>query len=125
MKKSRTFARKCSDLLSDLVSSVKEMRYAITELIHNSVISFADYNARGITVPVTAYAYKSDGSMVWGTISSLTRGYSDEDAEKVFITVTGKDGYRNDDIYKFSVDEMVDIYFQLEKIYQYEKTMAR
>ena len=125
MKKSRTFARKCSDLLYDLVSSIKELRYAITELIHNPVISFADYNARGITVPVTAYAYKSDGSMVWGTISSLTRGYNDEDAEKVFITVTGKDGYRNDDIYKFSVDEMVDIYFQLEKIYQYEKTMAR
>ena len=125
MKRARTFSHKCSDLLYDLVSSTKELRYAITELIHNPIISFADYNARGITVPVTAYTYKPDGSMEWGTVSYVTRGYGDEDAEKVFITVTSKDGYRNDDIYKFSVDEMVDIYFQLEKIYRYEKSLAR
>jgi hypothetical protein len=124
MRKSRTFARKCSDLLFDLVSSTKELWYAITELTKNPVISFTDYNARGITDSVRSYAFKPDGSMEWGTISYLTRG-GGEDAEKVFITVTGKDGYRNDDLYRFSADEMVEIYFQLENIYRYEKTMAR
>ena len=121
MRKSRTFARKCSDLLFDLVSSTKEMWYAITELTKNPVISFTDYNTRGITDSVRAYAYKPDGSMEWGAVSSLTR----DDEERILVTVIGKDGHRTDSIYKFSADEMVDIYFQLEKIYQYEKTMAR
>lgn len=121
MRKSRTFARKCSDLLFDLVSSTKEIWYAITELTHNPVINIADYNNRGITVPVKAYSYNSRGDMEWGVVSTLTR----DDEERVLIMVIGKDGHRTDDIYKFSADEMVDIYFQLEKIYRYEKTMAR
>ena len=121
MRKSRTFARKCSDLLFDLVSSTKEIWYAITELTHNPVINIADYSNRGITVPVKAYSYNSRGDMEWGVVSSLTR----DDEERILVTVMGKDGHRTDSIYKFSADEMVDIYFQLEKIYQYEKTMAR
>lgn len=121
MKKARTFARKCSDLLFDLVSSTKEMWYAITELTHNPVINIADYNNRGITVPVKTYSYNSRGDMEWGGVSSLTR----DDEEKILVTVVGLDGHRTDSIYKFSANEMVEIYFQLEKIYQYEKTMAR
>lgn len=121
MRQSRTFARKCSDLLYDLVSSTKEIWYAITELTHNPVIDFRSYNEKGVTYPLKAYSYNSRGDMEWGTISTLTR-YGEE---TVMITVIGKDGHRNDDIYKFSADEMVDIYFQLEKIYRYEKTMAR
>lgn len=121
MKKARTFARKCSDLLYDLVSSTKEIWYAITELTHNPVIDFRSYNEKGVTYPVKAYSYNSRGDMEWGTISTLTR----DDEERVMIMVIGKDGHRVDDIYKFSGDDMVNIYFQLEKIYHYEKTMAR
>ena len=124
MKKARTFARKCSELIYDLVASTKEMCHAITELTHNPVISFTEYYEKGVITPVKAYSYNSRGNMEWGSVSYLTRG-SGEELEKIFITVTGKDGYRNDNIYKFSADEMVEIYFQLENIYQYEKNLAR
>lgn len=121
MKKARTFARKCSDLLYDLVSSTKELWYAITELTHNPVIDFTSYNEKGVTYSVKAYSYNSRGDMEWGNISSLTRN----DEERILVTVISKDGSRTNDIYTFSADEMVDIYFQLENIYRYEKTMAR
>jgi hypothetical protein len=121
MKKARTFARKCSELIYDLVASTKEMWYAITELTHNPVINFTEYYEKCVITPVKAYSYNSRGDMEWGGVSSLTR----DGEERILVTVMGKDGHRTDSIYKFSADEMVDIYFQLENIYRYEKTMAR
>lgn len=121
MKKARTFARTFSNLLYDLVSSTKERWYAITELTHNPVIDFTSYNEKAVTYPVKAYFYNSRGDMEWGSVSSLTC----DGEERVLVTVTGKDGHRTDDIYKFFADEMVSIYFQLERIYRYEKTIQR
>ena len=112
MRKAHTLARKHSDLLYDLVSSTKEMWYAVTELTHNPVINFTSYNEKGITYPVKAYSYNSRGDMEWGSVSSLTR----DDEERILVTVMGKDGHRTDSIYKFSADEMVGIYSQLENI---------
>lgn len=121
MKKARTFARKCSELIYDLVASTKEIWFAITELTHNPVINFTEYYKKGVITPVKAYSYNSRGDMEWGTVSSLTR----DDGERILVTVMGKDGHRTDGIYQFSTGEMVEIYFQLENIYRYEKTMAR
>ena len=123
MKKALTFVRKVSDLLYDVVASTKEIWYAIAELTHNPVIDFTSYNDKGITYPVKAYSYNSRGDMEWGVVSSLTR----DNEERIMITVIGKDGHRIEDIYRFANNEMavVDIYYQLEKIYQYEKGLAR
>jgi len=119
MRKARAFERRYFNLLYDLVSSTKEMWFAITELTHSPVINFTEYYKKSVITQVKAYSYNSRGDMEWGSVSSLTR----DDKEGIMVTVMGKDGHRTDTIYKFSADEMVNIYIQLENIYHYEKLL--
>ena len=110
MKKARTFIKKAAELKYDLVAATKEIYHAITSITKDSGISLSEYRKKGVC--------ESPHSPYGGFVSKV---YRPQGSESIIFLVWGTRGYSDNDIYDFPVAEMIDVYEQLEKIYQYEK----
>ena len=124
MKRSSTFVKKHAELLYGLVAAVKEMYHAITSITGKDYIPISEYSHyKGVGKSVRGYAKVntpySPGDMQTGRITTVCR--PDNDKESVHFKVWSLNGDRDDDIYQYSVDEILAVYEQLEAIYQYEK----
>ena len=121
MRRADTFIRKKANLLYDLVSSIKELYHAIYELTGNPEIDFKNaYDNCTERIRTTVFGnYFFDTKIEWGVITGVTRF-----GESIIVRAENPsgDGARAMDIYSYSIDEMVDIYEQLENVYNYEKS---
>ena len=134
MRKADTFFRYKSKLVTDLVVSIKEIYAAIWKLTGNRVISLYAYRKEftkcgNITVPVCrpvwAPVFDTDNGptagVTYGTITYLYRSPAKND-EDILLETISDDGFaRIQSVYDYSMDELIYVYDELEKIYKYEK----
>lgn len=102
MKKASTFYAKQAGLLYELVASVKEIYYAITQLTGQDRIQLSEYESDGIV------EYASGFACVY------------RDGEPVMVKHDSSQ-FRDSNIYDLGVAAIVDLYAELEEIYKYEK----
>ena len=137
MRKADTFFRYKSKLVTDLVVSIKEIYAAIWKLTGNRVINFYAYrnlyaylNACGnVSVPVSSpvWAPVFDGNkgptdgVEYGTITYLYRSPAKNDEDILLETHSNGGRARIQSVYDYSMDELIYVYDELEKIYKYEK----
>jgi len=135
MRKADTFFRYKSNLVTDLVVSIKEIYAAIMSLTGNRVINFYAYGkelttcgnvpvpvCRPVWAPVFDAKYGPTAGVTYGTITYLYRSPAKND-EDILLETISNDGFaRIQSVYEYSMDELIYVYDELEKIYKYEKS---
>lgn len=134
MRKADTFFRYKSKLVTDLVVSIKEIYAAIWKLTGNRVINFYAYRKEltkcgNATVPVCSpvwapvfdYDKGPTAGVEYGTITYLYRSPA-KNSEDILLEAHSNAGRaRIESVYDYSMDELIYVYDELEKIYKYEK----
>ena len=121
MKKADTLFRRKSQVVTEVVVAIKEIYHAITSLTGEHQIMLETYARKFLCDRVGAYTYPAEGpekGAEWGTMQMIYRHIGEEN---VYIVTTSKTYTRIDDLYDYSIDELIYIYDELEKIYNYEK----
>ena len=135
MRKADTFFRYKSKLVTDLVVSIKEIYAAIWKLTGNRVINFYAYRKEltkcgNVPAPVCSpvWAPVFDGNkgptdgVEYGTITYLYRSPAKNDEDILLETHSNGGRARIQSVYDYSIDELIYVYDELEKIYKYEKS---
>lgn len=125
MKKADTLFRRKSQIVTEVVVAIKEIYHAITSLTGEHQIMLENYARKFVCDRVGAYTYPAEGpekGAEWGTMQMIYRHTGEE---SVHIVTTSKTYTRIDDLYDYSIDELIYIYDELEKIYNWEKKKNR
>ena len=118
MKRSDTLFRHKATLLYDTGASIREMVYLITAWTNSPIIDFRTYADNGICERVGAWIMDNDGmNGEFGLFTNVIRKAGSED---IRFVVEGEGSYRDDEMYDYSLDELIYLHDEIEKIYKYE-----
>ena len=118
MKRADTFIKAKMNLKYDLVASIKELYTAIVGSTECVVIDLKE-NYRHIYDEIYVPVGLVDSDCEWGLITRVYRFKED-----MWVQVETPASIRTRDIYDLSIDDLVRLYEQLEKVYKYEKSLA-
>ena len=119
MKQADTLFRHKSRFADELSVAFKEIFTAITALTKKPSIDLVDYVNLGVCDRVGSWIMDNDGeSGVFGTFVSV---YRKPGKEEIFLLASGYDSERDEDTYDYTLDELVYLYDELEKILHYEQ----
>ena len=111
MRQAGTFYRHKMTLMYDLCSSISSMFYEITQRTGSNVIRLHDY---GFYKPVKAIAFGTNNDCEIGTITML---YRDTEKRVVILTESAHNS-RIEPPRDYHIEELTELYFQLEEIYR-------
>lgn len=117
MKRSDTLFRHKATLLYDTGASIREMVYKITAKLNSPTIDFRTYADEGVCERVGAWIMDNDGiNGEFGLFTTIHRiaGRSD-----IRFVVEGEGSYREDEMYDYSLDELIYLHDEIEKIYKF------
>lgn len=117
MKKSDTLFRHKANLLYDTCASIREMVSTITAKTNSPTIDFRTYADEGVCERVGAWIMDNDGiNGEFGLFTTIHRiaGRSD-----IRFVVEGEGSYREDEMYDYSIDELIYLHDEIEKIYRF------
>ena len=117
MKRSDTLFRHKAHLLYDTCASIREMVNAITAKTNSSIIDFRTYADQHICERVGAWIMDNDG--VNGEFGIFTIIHRIPDSENIYFVVDGEGSYREEEMYDYSLDELIYLHDEIEKIYKY------
>lgn len=118
MKRSDTLFRHKATLLYDTGASIREMVYLITAKTNSPIIDFRTYADDGICERVGAWIMDNDGmNGEFGLFTNVIRKAGSED---IRFVVEGEGSYRDEEMYDYSLDELIYLHDEIEKIYKYE-----
>lgn len=118
MKRSDTLFRHKATLLYDTGASIREMVYKITAKTNSPIIDFRTYADDGICERVGAWIMDNDGmNGEFGLFTNVIRKAGSED---IRFVVEGEGSYRDEEMYDYSLDELIYLHDEIEKIYKYE-----
>ena len=118
MKRSDTLFRHKANLLYDTGASIREMVYLITAWTNSPIIDFRTYADLGVCERVGSWIMDKDGeSGMWGLFSLVQRNAGNKDI--YFLVESDYDYEREDEMYAFSLDELIYLHDEIEKIYKY------
>lgn len=120
MKRSDTLFRHKQTLLYETGASIREMVYKITAKINSPTFDFREYEKMGVCERVGTWIADNDGQYgAWGLFTIVQR-YTGN-GEIHFTAETPYDDYlREDEMYYFTLDELIYLHDEIEKIYKYE-----
>ena len=118
MKRSDTLFRHKATLLYDTGASIREMVYLITAKTNSPIIDFRTYADDGICERVGAWIMDNDGmNGEFGLFTNVIRKTGSAD---IRFVVEGEGSYRDEEMYDYSLDELIYLHDEIEKIYKYE-----
>lgn len=115
MKKSDTLFRHKAILLYEVCGSIREMVNVITAKTNKSSVDLRVYNEMGVTDVVGVWVNIESREGYWDLISEISR----EDKNGYIIIRTQKYGLNGLDMFDFSMDELIYLHDELEKIYKF------
>jgi hypothetical protein len=117
MKRSDTLFRHKATLLYDTGASIREMVYAITQKLNSPVIDFRVYADMDVCDRVGAWIMDNDGmNGEFGLFTTIHRIAGQND---IRLVVEGEGSYRDEEMYDYSLDELIYLHNEIEKIYKY------
>ena len=118
MKKSDTLFRHKAALLYDTGASIREMVNAITHKTNSPVIDFQVYADLGVCERVGTWIMDNNGETgVWGL---FTRVQKNAGSSNIYFTAEWDcDAEREEEMYDYSLDELIYLHDEIEKIYKY------
>ena len=119
MKKSDTLFRHKATLLYDTGASIREMVYKITSITGSPVIDFSYWEDLGVCERVGTWVMDNDGQTgYWVNISYIQRNAGSED---IYIVAENDEVKREEEMYDYTLDELIYLHDELEKIYKFVK----
>ena len=116
MKKSDTLFRHKANLLYEIGGSIREMVNAITAKTNNGSVNLLAFNEMGVTAGMVGAWVNIEGREgYWDNITEVSR----EDKDGRIIIRTQNYGLNGRDIYDFSMDELIYLHDEIEKIYNF------
>ena len=116
MKKSDTLFRHKANLLYEVCGSIREMVNAITAKTNTGSVDLRAFNEMGVTAGMVGAWVNIEGREgYWDFISEVSR----EDKDGHVIIRTQNYGLNGRDMYDFSMDELIYLHDELEKIYKF------
>ena len=117
MKKSDTLFRHKTHLLFEICGSIREMVNAITAETNNDTsIDLRVFTEMGVTAGMVGAWVNIEGREgYWDFISEVSR----EDNDGRIIIRTQNYGLNGRDMYDFSMDELIYLHDEIEKIYNF------
>lgn len=117
MKKSDTLFRHKATLLYETGASIREMVYKITATTGSHVIDFTHYEELGICERVGVWVMDNDGETgYWTLVSYIERNVGNAD---IFIVAENDFCKRKEEMYDYSLDELIYLHDEIEKIYKF------
>lgn len=117
MKRSNTLFRRKATLLYDTGASLREMVYAITQKLNSPIIDFRVFEQLGVCERVGTWIMDNDGENgKWGLFTLVQRNAGNMG---VYFVVEKDDYKREDEMYDYSLDELIYLHDEIEKIYKY------
>lgn len=115
MKKSDTLFRHKANLLYEVCGSIREMVNAITAKTNTGSVDLRVYNEMGVTTGMVGAWVNIEGREgYWDNMSEVCR---ERDGHIIIRTQNYvRDGW---DMYDFSMDELIYLHDELEKIYKF------
>ncbi len=118
MKRSDTLFRHKATLLYETGASIREMVGKIISITNNPVIDFALYEDMGVCERVGTWIMDNNGeSGVFGLFTLVQRNAGSKDIH--FIAEADFDYERDDEMYDYSLDELIYLHDEIEKIYKF------
>ena len=117
MKKSDTLFRHKAKLLYDTGASLRGLVYKITSITGNPVIDFNLYEDLGVCERVGTWVMDNDGETgYWTLISYIQRNAGNAD---IYIVAETDKVKREEEMYGYSLDELIYLHDEVEKIYKF------
>ena len=113
MKRSDTLFRHKAALLYDTGASIREMVYLITSWTNSPIIDFRVYADMGICERVGTWVEQDCKEGKWELIDTVHRRAGNND-------ITFDAGMQTKEMYDYSLDELIYLHDEIEKIYKYE-----
>lgn len=117
MKRSDILFRHKATLLYDTAASIREMVYKITTKLNNPTIDFRTYADKGVCERVGAWIMDKDG--INGEFGLFTTIHRIAGRREIRFVVEGEGSYREDEMYDYSLDELIYLHDEIEKIYKF------
>lgn len=117
MKRADTFIKAKLNLKYDLIASIKEAYAAIVGLTGCAVIDLKK-TYQHICDEIYIHIEPTIPYCGWGLITQVYRL-----GENMMVQVETPIDFESKGMYDLSVDELVDIYAELEKVYKHEKRL--
>lgn len=118
MKRSDTLFRHKATLLYETGASIREMVYAITAKLETPIIDFRTFAELGVCERVGTWIMDNNGeSGVFGLFTLVQRNAGSKDIH--FIAEADFDYERDDEMYDYSLDELIYLHDEIEKIYKF------
>ena len=116
MKRSDTLFRHRAHMLYETGASIKEMVFNIMARLGTETIEFEPYADEGICERVGTWIMDNDGENgVWALFTRIER---DTTCERLLFTAEVYDYERTEDMYDYSLDELIYLHDEIEKIYK-------
>lgn len=119
MKKSDTLFRHKAALLYDTGASIREMVNVIMHKTNSPVIDFRTYADMGVCERVGTWIRENNGETgVWGLFTHVMRN-AGGNGQIYFLAEADGDYEREEEMYDYSLDELIYLHDEIEKIYKY------
>lgn len=116
MKKSDTLFRHKANLLYEVCGSIREMVNTITAKTNTGSVDMRAFKEMGVTTGMVGAWVNVEGCEgYWDLIAEVCR----EDKGGHIIIRTAEYGRNGMDMYDFSMDELIYLHDELEKIYKF------
>ena len=115
MKKSDTLFRHKAKLLYDTCASIKEMVFAINHKMNSPVIDFRVFEKMGVCERVGTWIDVEGKEGYWGLFDLVITNAGSED---VRFVANGGGCNRDDNMYGYTLDELIYLHDEIEKIYK-------
>ena len=116
MKRSDTLFRQKAALLYDTGASIREMVNKTAAITKRPVIDFRNYADMGVCERVGAWVREKNTDIgAWGL---FTLAQSIDNA--IYFVVEAGGVWRQEEMYDYSLDELIYLHDEIEKIYKYE-----
>lgn len=118
MKRSSALYRRRANLLYDVCGSIREMTNVITAKTNEDSVNLLVYNEIGVTDEMVGAWVRDNIGDCKGHWENITKISRENNAGSVVI-YTQNYGLNGRDMYDFSMDELIHLHRQLEKIYKF------
>lgn len=118
MKRSSALYRRRANLLYDVCGSIREMTNVITAKTNEDAVNLLVYNEIGVTDEMVGAWVRDNIGDCKGHWENITKISRENNAGSVVI-YTQNYGLNGRDMYDFSMDELIHLHRQLEKIYKF------
>ena len=114
MKHSDTLFRHKSALLYDTGASIKEMVYAITQKLGSPAIDLRHFADLGVCERVGSWVREKNTNIgAWGLFTLV------QSIDNNVYLVVEAGTWRQEEMYAYSLDELIYLHDEIEKIYKY------